>query len=58
MTMKPIVNVEYAAVDDINITITGYAIHLARVSGPEALGCRHFLFDCRELGRSDEGYGV
>lgn len=32
MTMKPITNVEYAAIDDINITITGYAIGIKDVS--------------------------
>ena len=32
MTMQSISNTEYAAVDDINITITGYAIGIADVS--------------------------
>lgn len=32
MTMKSIAKAEYAAVDDINITITGYAIGVEEVS--------------------------
>ncbi len=32
MTMKSISNAEYAAIDDINITITGYAIGIEDVS--------------------------
>lgn len=32
MTMKSISNAEYSAVDDINITITGYAIGIEDVA--------------------------
>ena len=46
MTMKPITNAEYAVIDDINITITGYAIGTEGVaSSPQEAWTI-----CKELG--------
>lgn len=47
MTMRSITNAEYAAIDDINITITGYAIGTEDVSTEPAEAWNV----CKELGK-------
>ena len=46
MTMKSIANAEYAAIDDINITITGYAMGTEGVSTNPVDACN----ECKIIG--------
>lgn len=46
MTMRSISNAEYAVIDDINITITGYAIGTEDVS----INPKDAWNECKEIG--------
>lgn len=48
MTMRSITNVEYAGIDDINITLTGYAIGVEDVSDNPT----EAWFVCKEIGEN------
>ena len=48
MTMRSITNAEYAGIDDINITLTGYAIGVEDVSDNPT----EAWFVCKEIGEN------